>query len=118
MGHLKMLLGEIAPATIIGWKPKIWWTEVCGSENNRWAPLQTPEDVINTSQLKAASTGTASIEQHGTESSTVLSIAGLVKVPKTTSALCNVKTEVKSPRKLLTPVELEKYGEKREKNYR
>ena len=86
-----MFLGEIAPATIISWKPKIWWTKVCGSEDNRWAPLETPQDVINTSQFKAAPTGTASIEQHGTESSTVLSIAGLVKVPITTSTFCNSK---------------------------
>lgn len=88
LGHLKVLLGEIAPAAIIGGEPEIGWTEISGSENNGRASLETPQDVVNTSQLITSPTGTSSVEQYAAQPCTVSPICHLVKITIPTSSFC------------------------------
>lgn len=84
--HLKMLFGVITPTTKIIRESIVWCAEISCCDDNRWAPLQAPEDMIHTSQFKAAATGTSSVKQPCTQPSTVFSVACLVKVSISTSA--------------------------------
>lgn len=87
--HLKVVLGEVAPPSVVRREAVVRWAEVGGGENNGGATLQAPQYVVYTSHLEASTTCTPSVEHHAAHSRTILPVAAPMKATVPASTLCN-----------------------------
>lgn len=81
-----MLLGEVAPATKVVGEAEVGRAEVGRRHDDGRAAPEAPEYVVHASELVAAATGAALIEQRAAQASRVPPISEYVKVRIPTSA--------------------------------
>ena len=86
LGHLEVLLGEVAPATEVVGQAEVGRAEVGRRHDDGWAAPEAPEDVVHAPELVAAAAGAAPPEQRAAQAGRVPPVSEYVQVPIPTSA--------------------------------
>lgn len=100
-GHVKMVSGEVTPATKVTRKAIVGSTEVSDSDHNRRAAQQAPPDVIHATDLVARTAGFSLVEQSTAHSGAHLPKPRLYYISITTSST----SRINQPKKQSTHVQ-------------
>lgn len=86
LGHLQVLLGEVAPVAVVVSEAEVGGAEVGRRHHHGGAAPQAIEDVVHAPELVAAAAGAASAEQRAAQAGRVPPVPEYVQVPVPASA--------------------------------